>query len=269
MSSNHKKILHLIGIGPGGVDFRIPLADARLEMVTDVVGYDFYFSFIEAQYESKNYHASKLGSEVDRARHALDLAAEGKPTALISSGDIGIYAMASVVYELLHNECKPQWQDIQVDVVPGVSAMQSLSARVGAILGHDFCTLSLSDLLTPWEVIQKRATAAATGDFVIAFYNPVSKKRDWQLDKITTILLEHRDPSTPVAIGRSLTRDNEQVDIIRLDQLRADKLDMMCVIIVGNSSSVSFRHNDIQKIYTPRGYAKKREKQTSHDEVHT
>ena len=258
--TNKKKILHLIGIGPGGADFRLPLADARLEMVTDVVGYNFYFSFIKTQFGSKIYHSSDLGSELDRARQALDLAANGKATALISSGDIGIYAMASVVYELLHHECRPQWQDVHVDVVPGVSAMQSLSARVGAVLGHDFCTLSLSDLLTPWDVIRKRATAAAIGDFVIAFYNPVSKKRDWQLDKIALILLEHRDPSTPVAIGRNLTRDNEQVDIIRLDELRADKLDMMCVIIVGNSSSVSFKHNNCQKIYTPRGYSKKREK---------
>lgn len=251
---NSHKSLFLIGIGPGSFDLRVPLADARLDKVSDVVGYDFYFPFIQDKFATKNYHASGLGSEIDRARLALDLAAEGKATALISSGDIGIYAMAAVVFELLHRDKKAHWHDVNIEVVPGVSAMQTLSARLGAVLGHDFCTISLSDLLTPWSIIERRLEAAARGDFVTALYNPVSKKRDWQLDKAQSILLGLRSAATPVAIGRNLAREDESVEIIRLDELRAERLDMLCVVIIGNSSSVTFEHNSAEKMYTPRGY---------------
>ncbi|MFV2056081.1 MAG: precorrin-3B C(17)-methyltransferase [Thiohalomonadales bacterium] len=253
-SIKHHHSLYLIGIGPGHADLRLPLADARLQGVTDIVGYDFYFPFVQTKFTTQNYHASELGSELDRARLALDLAASGKATALISSGDVGIYAMAAVVYELLHRENNTNWQALSIEVVPGISAMQTLSARVGAVLGHDFCAISLSDLLTPWQIIEKRLEAAATGDFVVSIYNPVSKKRHWQLEKAQSILRAQRDASTPVAIGRNLGRVDERVEIIRLDELRAGGLDMLCIVIIGNSSSVAFDHNHTTKIYTPRGY---------------
>ncbi|MEP6147704.1 MAG: precorrin-3B C(17)-methyltransferase, partial [Nisaea sp.] len=191
--------------------------------------------------------------EEKRAAYALDLAAEGKSVVLVSSGDIGIYAMATLVYELLDKADRKDWERLHVWVTPGISALQACAARIGAPLGHDFCTISLSDLLTPWEAIQQRVKAAAEGDFVISFYNPVSMRRRTQLAYARDVLLQHRPPETPVILGRSLGREEEKITVTTLKDLSVDQVDMLTLVMVGSSET---RFNG-KHVYTPRGYAGK------------
>ncbi|PIE38052.1 MAG: precorrin-3B C(17)-methyltransferase [Gammaproteobacteria bacterium] len=218
--------------------------------------------------EGKRHHELPLGEETGRAKLALELAASGKTTALISSGDIGIYAMATLVFELLDQQLTrqaetgqsdhPDWLKVDIEVIPGISAMQAGASRVGALLGHDFCTISLSDLLTPWKTIEKRIHNAGQGDFVISFYNPVSRKRDWQLNHARDILLRYRPPETPVLLGRQLTREDESIILTSLNRLDARQVDMFTLVTVGNSESRHIVNGDKEWIYTPRGYGKKR-----------
>ena len=203
-----------------------------------------------------------LGQEIDRARLALDLAAAGRTTALISSGDIGIYAMATLVFELLDqqlqgNETSPNWLEVEIEVVPGISAMQAGASTTGAILGHDFCTISLSDLLTPWETIEKRIHSVGSGDFVVSFYNPRSKERNWQLNKAREILLTYRPASTPVILGRHLGRQEQNLKISTLENFSCDEVDMFTVVLVGNSESRHIVNGNREWVYSPRGYSKK------------
>ena len=205
---------------------------------------------------SQQEHRFPLGGEEDRVRHAIALAKEGKDVALICSGDAGIYAMAALVYEVIDLEPSR----IAVNVIPGISAFQAAAAKAGAMIGHDFCCISLSDLLTPWEAIEKRVTAAAEGDFVISFYNPRSLKRRDQLERAFAILKQHRPPDTPVVIASNLGRPEEQVRIIRFADFNPDDVDMLTLVMVGSSQSKSFARGDgTTAAYTPRGYAKKRE----------
>jgi precorrin-3B C17-methyltransferase len=167
-----------------------------------------------------------------------------------------------LVFELLDlqlagKENHPEWLDVEIEVIPGISAMQAGAAAVGAMLGHDFCTVSLSNLLTPWETIEKRIHSAGQGDFVVSFYNPVSKKRDWQLNTARDILLTYRPASTPVLIGRQLTREDQEITIITLDQLDAKDVDMFTLVSVGNSESRHIVNGSKEWVYTPRGYSKK------------
>ena len=176
--------------------------------------------------------------------------------------DIGIYAMAAVVLELLDREkhpdtYNPDWDSVDVVSLPGISALQAGSSAAGAILGHDFCTISLSDLLTPWEVIEQRIHAAGQGDFVIAFYNPVSVRRDWQLDSARDILVEYRPENTPVCLGRNLTRDNQSLEFISLGELDTANVDMFTCVMVGNGESRIIETPGGRKMYTPRGYQRK------------
>ena len=247
------KKLFILGIGPGTPELLAPAAREALAQCTDCVGYSLYIDLLGSLAEGKQRHDSPLGEEIARARLALDIAASGKRTALISSGDAGIYAMATVVFEQLDCEPDAAWADIEIEVVPGISAMQLAVARIGAPLGHDFCTISLSDLLTPWAVIERRLRAAADGDFVVSFYNPVSKRRDWQLNTAREILLTGRGPDTPVVIARNLGRDDEQVRVIRLAELDAANIDMLTLVMVGNRETVW----NGTWVYTPRGYAQK------------
>lgn len=226
------------------------------------MGYGYYLNLLGDLSEGKQFHDLPLGEEIGRARLALSLAADGKTTALISSGDIGIYAMATLVFELLDlqlqgKESHPEWLDVDIEVIPGISAMQAGASRVGAMLGHDFCTISLSDLLTPWETIDKRLHACGAGDFVVSFYNPVSKKRDWQLNHARDVLLQYRPASTPVMIGRQLTRPEEMIRFITLGELEAKDVDMFTMVSVGNSDSKHIVNGHKEWIYTPRGYSKK------------
>jgi len=174
--------------------------------------------------------------------------------ALVCSGDAGVYAMASLACELLDGHANPQAGRIEFDVYPGISAMQAAAACVGAPLGHDFCAISLSDLLTPRAVIEHRLDAAGVGDFVIALYNPISKKRVDTFERSLEIIRSHREPSTVVVIARNLGRPTQSQRIMRLEELRPDDIDMLCVVLIGSSNTKSFEHAGQTLAYTPRGY---------------
>ncbi|TNE37403.1 MAG: precorrin-3B C(17)-methyltransferase [Alphaproteobacteria bacterium] len=251
--------LSVIGIGPGQDAWRTSEASRLIDEATDLVAYGLYLDLLGDSIAGKTRHDFGLGEEELRVRASLDLAAEGKNVALISSGDIGIYAMATLVFELIERGDNPAWSRLDIEVTPGISALQAAAARSGAPLGHDFCTISLSDLLTPWEVIERRITAAAEGDFVIAFYNPVSMKRRTQLHAAKKILLEHRPTDTPVIIARNLGRETENVSFVDLQDLDPDQIDMLTLVMVGSSESRRTVSQSGAKewVYTPRGYAGK------------
>lgn len=248
-------LLHVVGIGPGTPDWRSPAAALALESASDWVGYGLYLDLVADLHVGQTEHRFPLGGEEDRVRAAIALAKEGKEVALVCSGDAGIYAMAALVYEVIDLEPSR----IAVNVIPGISAFQAAAAKAGAMIGHDFCCISLSDLLTPWEVIEKRLHAAAQGDFVISFYNPRSLKRRDQLERAFAILKPHRKPQTPVVIASNLGRPEEQVKIVRFADFNPDDVDMLTLVMVGSSITTSFARGDGKTYaYTPRGYAKKR-----------
>ncbi len=251
--------LSVVGIGPGSEVWRSPEVSQLIGMASDLVGYSLYLDLLEGLTKGKQRHDFDLGREEDRVRHAMELAGEGRNVALVCSGDAGIYAMATLVFELLENgQLSDAANRISIQVSPGISALQAAAARAGAPLGHDFCTISLSDLLTPWEMIKTRVGAAAEGDFVIAFYNPVSKRRRTQLAHAKQVLLEYRPKDTPVILATNLGREGENVRIIPLVDLEIDEVDMLTVVIVGSSDSRVTRTGDGKSwMYTPRGYAAK------------
>jgi cobalt-precorrin 5A hydrolase / cobalt-factor III methyltransferase / precorrin-3B C17-methyltransferase len=185
-----------------------------------------------------------LGNEMERAELALSEARAGGSAALVSSGDVGVYAMASPVLEI-------SGDDVDVVVVPGVTAAQAAASLLGSPLGHDHCSISLSDLLTPWEVIRGRVKAAAEGDFIVSLYNPRSKGRDWQLGKVKEMLLEHRPPDTPVGIVRDAYRPAQQVTLTDLASLRTESVDMLTLVVVGSSQTKIVAG----RMVTPRGYS--------------
>ena len=249
-------IVHVVGIGPGTPDWRAPAATSALEASTDWVGYGLYLDLVADVKSGQQEHRFPLGGEEDRVRHAIALAKQGKEVSLVCSGDAGIYAMAALVYEVIDLEPSR----IAVNVIPGISAFQAAAAKAGAMIGHDFCCISLSDLLTPWEAIEKRLRAAAEGDFVISFYNPRSLKRRDQLERAFTILKQHRPEDTPVIIASNLGRPEEKVRIVRFAEFNPDDVDMLTLVMVGSSQSKRFARGDGKTYaYTPRGYAKKRE----------
>jgi len=245
--------LHIVGIGPGAESWRTPEVSAAVAEATDLVGYRLYLDLLGEAQQGKTRHMSDLGAETDRVVAALDLAAKGRRVALVCSGDAGIYALATLAFEQLEHGNRPDWHRIEIAVCPGVSAMQAAAARAGAPLGHDFCAISLSDLLTPRETIEKRLIAAAEGDFVIAFYNPVSKRRRTFLPMARDILLRHRPAETPVVLARNLGREGEIVTVIPLSDLDVDQVDMLTMVLIGSSDTRRVG----SWVYTPRGYAQK------------
>jgi cobalt-precorrin 5A hydrolase / cobalt-factor III methyltransferase / precorrin-3B C17-methyltransferase len=253
--------LAIIGIGPGDRQWRTAEADRALAAASDVVGYGLYLDLLGAAIVGKVRHESGLGAEEARARNALSLAAEGRHVALVSSGDAGIYGLAALVFELLdRDEMAPSWRRrVEVRVVPGVSSLQAAAARLGAPLGHDFCAISLSDLLTPWPVIERRLRAAAAADFVVALYNPASERRRTQIVAAREILLAHRAAETPVALARNLGRAGESLSITTLGALDVAAIDMLTLVLVGNRATRVLA-GDPARLYTPRGYAAKRER---------
>ncbi len=256
LAGQPRGIVHVVGIGPGTPEWRAPAARAALEAATEWVGYDLYLDLVADVKSDQAEHRFPLGGEEDRVRHAIELAKQGKEVALVCSGDAGIYAMAALVYEVLDLEPAR----VAVNVIPGISAFQAAAAKAGAMIGHDFCCISLSDLLTPWEAIEKRVKAAAEGDFVISFYNPRSLKRRDQLERAFALLKQHRPTDTPVVIASNLGRPEEKVKIVRFADFNPDDVDMLTLVMVGSSQSKSFTRGDGKTYaYTPRGYAKKRE----------
>ena len=249
-------VLSVVGIGPGSAAMRSPSCTDALGSSTDWVGYGLYLDLVSDLKRDQIEHRFPLGGEEDRVRHAIELAKQGKQVVLVCSGDAGIYAMAALVYEIIDLEPNR----IHVEVVPGISAFQAAAAKAGAMIGHDFCCISLSDLLTPWEAIEKRVKAAAEGDFVISFYNPRSLKRRDQLERAFVILAQHRPTDTPVVIASSLGRPEENVRIVNFSDFNPDDVDMLTLVMVGSSQSKTFARGDGRTYaYTPRGYAKKRE----------
>jgi cobalt-precorrin 5A hydrolase/precorrin-3B C17-methyltransferase len=246
--------LSIVGTGPGAADYRVPAADLAISRADHIVGYGPYIDLLGGAAAGKQRHEFALGEEEIRCRAALNLAAAGGQVVLVSSGDPGIYAMAALVFELLDRDDNAVWNRVALDVVPGVSAMQLAAARAGAPLGHDFCAISLSDLLTPWPAIEQRLRAAAEADFVVALYNPVSKKRRHQMATACEILRAHRPADTPAIIARNLARDGENVRILPLAELAVDDIDMLSVVIIGNSASRAVRRGEGEWVYTPRGY---------------
>ncbi|MDA8232067.1 MAG: precorrin-3B C(17)-methyltransferase [Magnetospirillum sp.] len=249
--------LFVVGIGPGAAHWRTPEVGAAVAAATDLVGYGLYLDLLGEAAAGKARHESGLGAEAERARMALDLAAQGRTVALVCSGDAGIYALATLVFELMDRERRPDWLRISVAVMPGVSALQTAAARAGAPVNHDFCTISLSDLLTPWPTIERRLQAAAAADFVVCFYNPVSQRRRDQLARARDILLGGRPPETPVILARQLGRPGEAVEIVPLAELTPEKADMLTMVIVGNSETRRMTAGQREWVYTPRGYGKK------------
>jgi cobalt-precorrin 5A hydrolase/precorrin-3B C17-methyltransferase len=249
--------LAIVGTGPGSPAWIAPEAQAILQTATDWVGYKTYLDLAEPWRSPHTIrHESDNRVELDRARSALNLAAAGRIVAVVSSGDPGIYAMAAAIFEVLEREANPAWEKIEIQVCPGISAMQAAAAQVGAPLGHDFCTISLSDILKPWEVIAERIATAAEADFAIAFYNPVSKQRTWQLEKAREILLRSRSPETPVVLARNLGRSGQTVTVKTLGDLAVADADMRTVILIGSSQTRIFNQGDRhQWVYTPRYYA--------------
>jgi cobalt-precorrin 5A hydrolase/precorrin-3B C17-methyltransferase len=255
--------LFIVGIGPGMADWRSPEVTKMIERSDDLVGYSLYLDLLGSLAAGKQRHDFDLGKEEARVRHAMELAGTGRTVALVCSGDAGIYAMATLAFELLDRGRSSEGLSdaagrIEIAVSPGISALQAAAARAGAPLGHDFCTISLSDLLTPWPDIERRVKAAAEGDFVIAFYNPVSKRRRTQLAYAREELLKHRPADTPVILATSLGRDGETIRIVQLDALEVDDVDMLTVVIVGSSNTRAVKAGDGRTwVYTPRGYAAK------------
>jgi len=262
MNGRSRGKLSIVGIGPGQHSWRTPEASALISEAEELVGYGLYIDILGPLAIGKKRSDFPLGGEEARCRYALEEAGKGKNVALICSGDAGIYAMGALVFELLdRNENEMGVSDaakrIEVQCTPGVSALQGAAARAGAPLGHDFCTISLSDLLTPREDIIRRLNAAAEGDFVIAFYNPVSKTRRTLLAEAREILLKYRPNDTPVMLASSLGRPEEEVRYRRLDELEVDEVDMLTVVLIGSSNSRLANLGEGARMFTPRGYARK------------
>jgi len=262
MAGRSRGKLSIVGIGPGQHSWRTPEASQLIAQAEELVGYGMYIDILGPLAAGKTRSDFPLGGEEDRCRYALEQAGKGKNIALICSGDAGIYAMGALVFELLDRGPEKMGvsdaaRRVEVVSAPGVSALQGAAARAGAPLGHDFCAISLSDLLTPREDILKRLKAAAEGDFVIAFYNPVSKRRRTLLAEARDILLQHRPADTPVMLASSLGRPEEYVRYRKLSELDVDEVDMLTVVLVGSSNSKLAELGEGPRMYTPRGYARK------------
>jgi len=238
----------VVGLGPGDVDWMTPQARRELIGATDLIGYGPYLDRV-ATHDAQVLHPSDNTDEPARARLACKLATEGRAVAVVSSGDPGIFAMATAVLEEAVD-----WPDVTVRVIPAMTAAQAVASRVGAPLGHDYAVLSLSDRLKPWDVIATRLEAAATADLVLAIYNPASKTRTWQVGAMRDLLLGHREPGTPVVIGRDVSGPRESVRVVRLADLDPAEVDMRCLLIVG-SSQTQWHHSDSgDRVFTPRRY---------------
>lgn len=249
--------LSVIGIGPGTALWRTPEATNALASAEEIVGYGLYLDLIGDLIAGKPRHETSLGEEIGRVDKALILAAMGRKVALVSSGDAGIYGLASLVFERMAHENNPTWNRLNITVLPGVSAMQAAAARIGAPLGHDFCAISLSDLLTPWDVIARRLEAAAAGDFVVALYNPRSQRRQGRFAAAQAILLGSRPAATPVILARNLGRADEKITVRSLGTLDPEEVDMLTLVLIGSSTTQRHQLGQHDIVFTPRGYSTK------------
>ncbi|MFB9121948.1 precorrin-3B C(17)-methyltransferase [Paraburkholderia dipogonis] len=248
--------LTVIGLGPGSADLMVPAARTALDGATDILGYDTYVKMAGPLRADQRVHGTDNREEMQRARHAFELASEGRSVAMVSSGDPGVFAMAAAVLEALESSDNADWAAVELTILPGVSAAMATAAQAGAPLGHDFCMLSLSDNLKPWAIIEKRLRHAAEADLVMAFYNPISRARPWQLDKALNIVREYRAAQTQVVLGRDIGRPGGTLRTFTLGELRSSDVDMRTMVIVG--SSMTRRFGDAagggEWVYTPRWY---------------
>ena len=247
--------LYIVGVGPGHHDHMTFRAKQVIEESNTIVGYETYVNLVEDLIAGKEVHRYAMTQEVERAHQCIDLAKSGKIVSLVSSGDPGIYGMAGLIYEVLAEEGWDRKNGLYVEIVPGVSSLNSCAALVGSPLMTDFAVVSMSDLLVPWEIIVKRVEAAAQGDYVIVIYNPSSKKRIHQLQDTRKILLKYRSPTTPVAIVKGAFRESQTIVLTDLENLEnhADQLGMISTVIVGNSSTYTYQ----DLMINPRGYTSK------------
>ncbi len=243
--------LSVVGLGPGGPAHRTPAAEAALAAADDLLGYGPYVARVAAR-PGQTVHPTDNREELDRARHALALAAAGRRVAVVSSGDAGVFAMAAAVFEAAEHG-PAAWRALDIDVVPGISALLAAASRVGAPLGHDFCALSLSDNLKPWPLVLRRLRAAADAGFAMALYNPVSRARPWQLGAALDLLRTHLPPATPVLFVTAATRPEERVELARLDSADPASADMRTLVIVGTADTrVIERPGGRAWVYAPR-----------------
>ncbi|MBI5131312.1 MAG: precorrin-3B C(17)-methyltransferase [Rhodopseudomonas palustris] len=239
------------GLGPGSRELITPEVTAALDAATDLVGYAPYVARVTARDDVRR-HASDNREEIDRASFALRLAAEGRHVVIVSSGDPGVFAMAAALFEAIEAG-DPAWRDLDIRVLPGISAMFAAAARIGAPLGHDFCAINLSDNLKPWETVEKRLRAAAEADFVIALYNPISKARPWQLGGAFELLRTIHPVSVPVMFATAVSDPKERIDVVPLGEALPSRADMRTVVIIGSSQTRSITRSDGGSyVYTPR-----------------
>lgn len=240
----------VVGLGPGAEKWTTPEVSEELAKATDIVGYSTYVNRVPER-AGQRRHLSDNRVEAERATMALDLARKGGRVAVVSSGDPGVFAMAAAVLEVADDAL---WRDIPVRIVPGMTAAQAVASRVGAPLGHDFAMLSLSDRLKPWDVVEKRLRAVAGADMAFAVYNPASKSRRWQIRELRALMLEYRDPKTPVIVARAVGSDQESVTVTTLAEFDPDIVDMRTMVIMGSTSTVAYKAAGTTRVYTARHY---------------
>ena len=250
--------LAVIGLGPGAAELMVPAVKAELARANDVLGYETYVRMAGPFRADQVLHCTDNREEMQRARHAFELAAQGRSVVVVSSGDPGVFAMAAAVLEALHESADPQWHNVDLEILPGVSASLATAAQAGAPLGHDFCVMSLSDNLKPWSIIEKRLDLASQADLALAFYNPISRSRPWQLGVALEIVARHRTPQTPVVLGRDIGRPGQTLRVTTLGELTPEQVDMRTMVIVGSSTTCTFPRADGREwVYTPRWYGDK------------
>ncbi|MGP9812198.1 precorrin-3B C(17)-methyltransferase [Rhodopseudomonas sp. NSM] len=239
------------GLGPGAQELITPEVTAALDAATDLVGYAPYVARVAARDDVRR-HSSDNREEIDRASFALRLASEGRHVVIVSSGDPGVFAMAAALFEAIEAG-DPAWRDLDIRVLPGISAMFAAAARIGAPLGHDFCAINLSDNLKPWETVEKRLRAAAEADFVIALYNPISKARQWQLDRAFELLRSIHPASVPVIFATAVSEPHQRIDVVPLSDALPGRADMRTVVMIGSSQTRLIpRADGGSYVYTPR-----------------
>ena len=241
-----RNLVYVVGLGPGDPQFLTAQAKTALENADVLCGYTVYIDLIRSFYPEKEVHATGMTKEIDRCRWALETAQSGKTVALVCSGDAGVYGMASPILELA-----PNCPSVEIEVIPGLTAALSGGAVLGAPLAHDFCVISLSDRLTPWEMIEKRLACAAMGDFCVTIYNPSSKGRPDYLQRAVRILLQNgKSEETVCGIVRNIGRERQQSEIITLRELENKQVDMFTTVYIGNKTTKIIE----SKMVTPRGY---------------
>lgn len=236
----------MVGIGPGATNEMSQRALDALKNSDTIVGYKLYIDLIADIVKDKQIIASTMRKEIERVALAIREAQTGKTVCIISSGDPGVYGMAGLALEIAYKENI----DLPIEIIPGIPAANAAAAVLGAPLMHDYAVISLSDLLTPWEIIERRVKYAAEADFVIVLYNPMSSQRDWQLTKASEIILRHKSPNTPVGIIKDVSREGESVILTTLDKMTTHPIDMTTIIIIGNSTTFIYRNYMV----TRRGY---------------